>query len=353
MAQFCPNIYCCDNLKRRNDIDNCNKINIMNEDKFCKQCGTELIKQQNIANLEDYLNNNGFKEIDEQDYKRPNVYLNNRDVLKTFNTPFKYNRNILMNKIAIEHDIKCVIPMTDLGLMKNNKNELVLVILTKRAKYGSLDQYLHDLKSCSESQLVDIIIRILDSVKELHDCDLSHADLHTGNFVLDENNRLYIIDFDSLQQSSFGQSMDIGKLSLDLLRVDFVQKSIRLRDIINELYHEKDINDALNKLIEYKENIPNIMHTKELVNESQKESYASPKKEFVNKSQKESYKPQKNNSNVSKYNNHKNILAIAGGIGLIGAISSLVYLNSRRKNKRSKRKNKISIRKNKRSKRKK
>ena len=85
-----------------------------------------------------------------------------------------------------------VIPLY--GMTKAPKvNGYAMVI--KRAKHGDLRNYIRKSTRLTWTEKVQILIEISKALNSLHESNTLHRDFHCKNILVDDENKVYIVDF--------------------------------------------------------------------------------------------------------------------------------------------------------------
>src|SRR6266542_6875492 len=85
-----------------------------------------------------------------------------------------------------------VIPLY--GMTKAPKGNGYAMVI-KHAEHGDLRNYIRNFPKLTWTDKVKILIEISKALNSLHELNILHRDFHCKNILVDDNNKVYIIDF--------------------------------------------------------------------------------------------------------------------------------------------------------------
>jgi len=68
-------------------------------------------------------------------------------------------------------------------------------MVIKHAEHGDLRNYIRKFTKLTWIDKIKILIEISKALNSLHELNILHRDFHCKNILVDDNNKVYIIDF--------------------------------------------------------------------------------------------------------------------------------------------------------------
>lgn len=159
------------------------------------------------------------------------------DYIKNLSDDKKKNFVPVIGVYKIENS-SIIEKIVDINIQKKSKT----LYVTKTGKISESTKTIIDRIKENQDFLTDTIVRnIFLAVKEMHKIGIVHLDLHLGNFLVDEYDKVYIFDFDTSYLKGVSNGHFTGDIELNL---EVIKKIDILKLLKNLMIY--DINEIIN-----------------------------------------------------------------------------------------------------------
>lgn len=120
------------------------------------------------------------------------------------------------------------------------------IIMEEIENYRLARSVLRDISVNFEDK-IKIVKKIAEFVKTIHNMGFTHNDLTLGNFLIDSNGKVFIVDLNRMKRkvflSSYFRMYDISKLNLCNCRLEYEHDNCLYREFLKEysIQPEKDV----------------------------------------------------------------------------------------------------------------